>query len=225
MQERTVDSARAGAGRGCLGALPLIALALQGCAPTSQQAVVTDPGPAQPALETVPYQEILAPVPIRVRFPVRYGVEDVILYYRTFGERTWNALKLLRSGQTWHGAIGCLEVSTITGYLQFFLQGQDPGGHVVVATGTPSWPHVVQIASRLAYGPTSLPGDPPTWRCVDPADCPPGFPGCPSYVPRRPACESNADCANGDYCAWDGYCDSVTPVFAVPVVAQGAVSR
>ena len=106
MQERTVDSARAGAGRGCLGALPLIALVLQGCAPTSQQAVVTDPGPAQPALETVPYQEILAPVPIRVRFPVRYGVEDVILYYRTFGERTWNALRLLRSGQTWHGAIG-----------------------------------------------------------------------------------------------------------------------
>jgi hypothetical protein len=203
--------------------LALAGSLLQACAPREQQAVAVDPGPPQPTIETVPYQEILSPVPVRVRFPTRLGVDHVILYYRTFGERTWNALRLMRSGQTWYGAIGCLEVSTITGYLQFFLHGQDPNGNVVVATGTPSGPHVVQIASRLESGPTGLPGDPPTWRCVDPADCPPGFAGCPSYVPRRPECWTNADCPQGDYCAWDGYCDSVTPIFAVPVAAQAPV--
>jgi hypothetical protein len=218
MQARTGDSTGRWASRVLVAALGLAA-----CVPVGQQTIASDPGPQHPAIETVAFQEILSPVPVRLRLPARLGVEQVVLYYRTFGERTWNALRLMRSGQTWYGSIGCLEVSTITGYLQFFLQGQDPKGRVIIATGMPSQPHLVQIAARLESGPTALPGDPPTWRCVDPADCPPGFAGCPSYVPRRPPCATNADCRAGDYCAWDGYCDSITPVFQVPIAAHTPV--
>jgi len=171
-------------------------------------------GPENPALETVPYQQILTPVPVRVSLPVRLGVEHVTLFYRTFGAREWGGLELARYGQTWAGAVNCLEVSTITGNLQFFLHGYDLSGKLVASSGAPGTPHVVAIVHRLPQGPIGLSGDPPLMACPDPADCPPGFPGCPHYVQRRPPCYSNDDCADGDYCAWDGYCDSVTPEFA-----------
>jgi hypothetical protein len=173
-----------------------------------------DPGPPQPIVETVPYQEILTPVPVRARIPARLGVENVLMYYRTFGTREWSTLPLGRYGQTWQGVVDCLEVSTITGPLQFFMHWRDGAGGLVADAGSPHSPFRVDVVYRSPYGPTALAGEPPPWRCADPADCPPGLSGCPLSVPKRPACRTDDDCGSEDYCAWDGYCDAVTPVFA-----------
>lgn len=197
---------------GMRGLALLLALTAAACAAAPPGPV--DPGPPQPIVETVPYQEILTPVPVRARIPARLGVDNVLLYYRTFGTRVWTLLELGRSGQTWQGTIDCLEVSTITGPLQFFLQWRDREDRLVAATGSPSYPYRVDVVYRSAQGPTALAGEPPPWRCADPADCPPGLAGCPQYVPRRPACRSDEDCGSDDYCAWDGYCDAVTPELA-----------
>jgi hypothetical protein len=164
-----------------------------------------DPGPAEPSVEVVPEQEILTPVPVRARLPARLGVDSVALRYRTRGTRDWSSTELFRAGQTWSGEVPCREVSTITGDLQYYLVARNSGGRLIATSGTASWPHVTSIRYRLPSGARGLPGELPEWRCPDPADCPPGFPGCPSQELLRPACSSNGDCDRG-YCAWDGYC-------------------
>lgn len=201
-----------------LGASLVISVAA-GCASQQQPSQPADPGPPQPVIETVPFQEILTSVPVRASFPSRLGISHVMLYYRPYGERAWSSRELARSGQTWAGEISCYDVSTIAGYMQLFLQASDAGGRVIVATGSAAWPYVVSIVNRLASGPAWLPGASMPWRCIDPADCPSDFPGCPHRAPLRPPCASNGDCGEGEYCAWDGYCDAVNPVLAGPVVA------
>ena len=192
----------------------VLVLVASGCSSRLNQAEAPDPGPPKPLVETVPYQEILTPVPVRVGLPAKIGIEQVVMLYRTFGTRDWSSRPLERHGQYWHGAVDCLEVSTITGDLQFFLVGEDANGRVVAANGSPAWPFVVPIVYRAPQGPTALTGEAPPLRCADPADCPPHFPGCKPYVPQRTPCATSDDCAEGDYCAWDGYCDAVVPIIA-----------
>ena len=193
-----------------------LAMCVAGCSATGNAPKVPGPAPSQPQVETVAYQEILTPVPVRVGLPESIaGIEHLVMLYRTFGTREWTSIELARNGYFWHGAVDCLEVSTITGDLQFFLVGQNANGQVVAANGSPAWPFVVPIVYRAPAGPTALTGEQPPTRCADPADCPPGFPGCKHYEPRRPPCRGDADCAEGDYCAWDGYCDAVVPVISM----------
>src|SRR5439155_18450341 len=105
------------------------------------------------------------------------------------------------------GAVSCRDVSTVTGDTRYFFLALDADGEPIVGSGSPEWPHVVTIVSKLPDGPQSLAGERPVLRCHDPADCPPDFPGCPAYAVLRPACHTDDDCANGR-CAWDGHCDS-----------------
>ena len=178
-----------------------------GCGPVNGAAPVTEPGPRTPIVEQIREQEILTPVPVRLRLPSWIGAERVLVHYRSFGSQEWSALELARRGQTWDGAVPCLEVSTITGDLQYYLTAYDDDDRLVLSTGTESWPHLVSVHYRLDGGPRGLPGAPSPLRCPDPADCPPDFPGCPATVLARAPCDDDAHCPNGQGCNWDGYCD------------------
>lgn len=192
------------------GALAL----LSGCANEAQTPV--DPGPPAPVVEYVTRQEILTPLPLRVRLPARYGAENVLVFYHTWGSREWGVLPLARAGQTWSGEVSCREVSTVTGDTRYFFLALDAAGEPVVGSGSPEWPHVATIVGKLPGGPRSLSGEARPSRCHDPADCPPDFPGCPAYTFLRPACQSDVDCLGGGHCAWDGYCN------AAPVASRQA---
>jgi hypothetical protein len=172
--------------------------------------VSADQGPPQPIVEYVTQQEILTPLPLRVRLPARYGAESVIVLYQTWGSRDWSMMELERAGQSWSGAVTCREVSTVTGNTRYFFLALNAEGQVVVGSGSPEWPHVATIVSSLPGGPQALPHEPEPVRCHDVADCPPDFPGCPAYALLRPPCSSDVDCQNGDRCAWDGYCGAPT---------------
>jgi hypothetical protein len=183
-------------------------LLLLACAPAP---AAPEPGPPAPEVDYVMRQEILTPLPLRVRLPSRYGAERVLVFFHTWGSRDWNMIELARAGQTWRGEVSCREVSTVTGDTRYFFVALDPDGEIVAGSGTPEWPHVATIVGALPDGPQSIPGQAPPMRCHDPADCPPDFPGCPMYAFRRPECRSDADCAEGDRCAWDGYCGAPSP--------------
>jgi hypothetical protein len=185
-----------------------LAVALAACTSGRPAATPGDQGPPLPVVEYVTHQEILTPLPLRVRLPSRYGVERVLVFVHTWGSRRWSTLELARAGQTWAGEVSCRAVSTVTGETSYFFVALDPEGEVVVESGTPEWPHVATVVGKLADGPRGLPGEDAPARCHDPADCPPDFIGCPAYTFLRPACRSNVDCVNGGRCAWDGYCDA-----------------
>jgi len=191
-----------------------IALALVGssCSSSPKTAVSVEPDPPVPVVEYVTRQEILTPLPLRVRLPARYGAERVLVFVHTWGSRSWAMLELARSGQSWTGEVSCRDVSTVTGDTRYFFLALDASGQVVVGSGSPEWPHVATIVGSLPDGPQKLAGEYPPMRCHDPADCPPDFPGCPPYAVLRPACSSDGDCSNDARCEWDGYCG--TPSYA-----------
>jgi len=193
-----------------LSGLPLVT----GCRPAETYAVVV-PEPAQPMVEYVTEQEILTPLPLRVRLPARYGAERVLVFFQTWGSRHWDTLELGRVGQTWTGEVSCREVSTVTGDTRYYFLAVDAENHPVIGSGWPEWPHVATVVSKLALGPQSLSGTAPPNRCHDPADCPPDFIGCPAYAVRRPACYADADCRTGERCNWDGYCSEANEVAEV----------
>ncbi len=168
---------------------------------------VAEGEPAAPVVEYVTHQEILTPLPLRVRLPARYGAERVLVFFRTWGSRDWNTLELARAGQTWAGEVSCREVSTVTGDTRYFFLDLDPEGEAVSGSGSAEWPHVATVVGSLEGGAQALQGAPRPARCHDPSDCPPDFPGCPGYAVRRPTCRTNADCEES-VCEWDGYCGS-----------------
>jgi hypothetical protein len=183
----------------------LFVVSLSACAST--QEVARDPGPAYPLVETVREQEILTPVPMRVSLPASLGADSVAVRFRTRGTRQWSARELYRVGQTWRGEVPCLEVSTITGDLQYYLVALDEKGHLVASSGSQNDPHTTTIYNHLSHGARSLPNAPTPWRCPDPADCPPDFPGCNAPPPLRTPCSTDNDCGDGR-CEWDGYCEA-----------------
>jgi hypothetical protein len=177
------------------------------CEPPTSPPVAFEPAPASPTVEYVRVQEILTPLPLRVRLPSRYGAERVLVLYRTWGSLGWDELELAREGQTWSGEISCRDVSTVTGDTRYFFVALNAQGEEVIGSGWPEWPHVATVVRSLPDGPQSLPGFGAA-RCHDPADCPPDFLGCPAYALVRPPCASSSDCRRGATCAWDGYCDA-----------------
>jgi hypothetical protein len=178
------------------------------CSSVEGPAAPTDPGPAQPIVEVVSEQEILTPLPLRVRLPASYGASYVLALVRTYGSLDWEITELARNGQTWSGEVSCRQVSTVTGDTKYFFLALDTQGEVVASSGSPDWPHVATVVTALPEGPQALAGEPPPKRCHDVATCPPDFPGCPAYTFLRPACSAHEQCASGR-CEWDGYCEAV----------------
>ena len=182
----------------------LLAVATASCATTGG---VQEPGPAVPTVEYVTRQEILTPLPLRVRMPAASGTEHVVVLVRTWGSRGWHPMELARSGQTWAGEVSCREVSTVTGDTKYFFVALDADGNPVGGSGSPEWPHVATVVGALPDGAQSLPGGVIPMRCHDPADCPPDFPGCPAYDVRRRSCRTDNDCSEVQRCGWDAYCE------------------
>ncbi len=178
---------------------------MAGCATTSAS---TDVGPAVPVVEYVRQQEILTPLPLRVRLPAATGAEHVVVLFRTWGSKGWHPMELARAGQTWSGEISCREVSTVTGDTRYFFLALDGDGNPVGGSGSPDWPHVATIVGSLPEGAQSLAGASIPLRCHDPSDCPPDFPGCPAYAMKRNACRADRDCSDERACGWDGYCEA-----------------
>jgi len=154
-------------------------------------------------LEQKSERGILTPVPITIVLPDRLPARRVLVHYRIHGSAEWVTLELLRVGRRWSGAIPCLEVSTITGDIRYYVRVHDARGAVIAYSGSRAQPYRVAIVhdslrpgARLEAG-----------RCPDPADCPPGLPGCPSERVERIPCESDADCEGGLSCGWDGFCE------------------
>jgi len=158
-----------------------------------------------PVVERVAEQGILTPVPIRIRFPPAILPARVLVHLRAFGAKEWSTLELKRSGQAWQGEIPCLEVSTITGVLRYYIRAYDEDGAVIATSGSRENPYRVLIKKT---GASSLGGAAAPKKCPDPADCPRGLPGCGSEPVERVPCRRDTDCEGGLLCGFDGFCEA-----------------
>jgi len=177
---------------------------------SAQDAPVQSGGPQifhLPVLERKAEQGILTPVPINVELPVELGLRArrVLVHYRVWGDPDWTALELRRSGKTWSGSIPCLEVSTITGDVRYYIRVYDADGHAFASAGSRVKPFRVTVK----HDTTLAAGGRKKARCPDPSDCPRGLPGCPSEKVKRIPCKSDRDCEGGASCSWQGYCETI----------------
>lgn len=164
----------------------------------------------EPALLHVPVakrkaeQGILTPIPISVELPPALPASRVLVHYRVHGSKEFATLELRRaSGHVFRGEIPCLEVSTITGDVRYYIRVHDRDGAVIAFSGSRAKPYVVSVIHEslrpdLAKSPA---------RCPDPTDCPPGLPGCGSEPIELIPCKADRDCEHGMTCSWQGYCE------------------
>lgn len=149
-------------------------------------------------------QGILTPIPIEVSVPDDVAAARVLAHYKIRGVPDWTTLELVETEGKWQGAIPCLEVSTITGDVAYYIRVHDRDGNVVAYSGTRHTPYRVLIVHDSARTEATL--DRPS--CPDPADCPRGLPGCPSEIVEKVPCASDSDCEGDASCGWDGYCEA-----------------
>jgi hypothetical protein len=160
-----------------------------------------------PALERQAEQGILRPVPIRTELPrdIAVRARRVLVHYRLWGDPDWTTLELRRSGARYQGAIPCLEISTVTGDLKYYIRVHDGAGRVIATGASRAKPYRVSIK----HDTTLEPGAENRAKCPDPADCPRGLPGCPSERVVEIACQTDRDCEGGSTCSWRGFCERI----------------
>ena len=164
-----------------------------------------------PVLERKAEQGILRPVPLSVELPVDLALRArrVLVHYRLWGNPDWTTIELRRNGPKHEGAIPCLEVSTVTGDLRYYVRVHDAEGRVIATAGSLAKPFVVAIKHETALAAEGK-AAPRAAKCPDPADCPRGLPGCPSEQVVRIKCTTDNDCVNGMTCGFQGWCEKTT---------------
>ena len=160
-----------------------------------------------PTLERKAEQGILRAVPISTELPIEIALRArrVLVHYRLWGDPDWTALELRRSGAKYEGAIPCLEISTVTGDLRYYIRVHDAEGRVIATGASRARPYLVTIKHDTMIEPGESKGA----KCPDPADCPAGLLGCPSERVVEIACQSDADCEGGATCSWRGFCERI----------------
>jgi hypothetical protein len=158
-----------------------------------------------PLLERHVEQGILRPVPISVTLPsdVALRARRVLVHYRLWGEPDWTTLEMRRTEKAFEGAVPCMEVSTVTGDLKYYIRVHDADGRVIATGASLAKPYRVTIK----HDSTLAPGQARVERCPDPTDCPVGLLGCPSERVVDIPCQSDRDCEHGMTCSWRGFCE------------------
>lgn len=156
-------------------------------------------------------QTINTPVPIYIEVPEEVTVEKVQLKYKPFGATKWNTVEMNRIGKGWGGMIPC-EDTRATGDVKYYIVVTDEGGEQLKA-GSQKEPHRVAIKREIEGDEPSYPGKKPPAQCEDPANCPPGLPGCPSGKGEKrgekgwgSTCDADQECQAGLICQ-NGQCE------------------
>lgn len=147
-------------------------------------------------------QGILTPVAVTLEVPADLPARRVLLHYHVFGAAEWRTLELRREAHRYRGAIPCLEVSEMTSEIRYYIRVHDAAGAVIAFGATRASPYRVAIHHPSAR-PDLASG---SSKCPDPAECPPGLPGCPSAEVERIPCSRDSDCEGALTCGWDQFC-------------------
>ena len=150
--------------------------------------------------QPVTQQLRLVPVPIFVETNPSVRVGQVLLFYRTLGERIFQQVLMNMHGRGYAATIGCDVLQTFdpTG-IEYYVAVFDRKNQLLGTTGTEAQPHRVAIVQSLSATAPSLPDEPPPVKCVE--ECPPWNPGCNDACENMGSlCDMSSDCCAGLVC-------------------------
>ena len=165
--------------------------------------------PAQQAVQT--------PVPIYVELMEGVNADKVLLRFKPAGSDQWKSATMLKVGNGFGVEIGCDDVGTGEGKVEYFIQALDANGDLVGSSARQAKPHVVPLVKKIQGRAPRYPDRPPPKRCstgapaapvtplqLSETDCPPGIAGCKAEE-KEQACMINDDCLGNQTCV-SGYC-------------------
>jgi hypothetical protein len=172
---------------------------------------LTHTPPAQQAVQT--------PVPIYVELMEGVNADKVLLRFKPAGSDQWKSATMLKVGNGFGVEIGCEDVGTGEGKVEYFIQALDTNGDLVGSSGRQAKPHVVPLVKKIQGRAPRYPDRPPPKRCstggapvaaaplqLSETDCPPGIAGCKAQE-KAQACMINDDCLGNQTCV-SGYCQA-----------------
>jgi hypothetical protein len=191
--------------------LPTGETPLPGIAPAEEEdnAGLIHTPPAQQAVQT--------PVPIYVELMEGVNADKVLLRFKPAGSDQWKSSTMLKVGNGFGVEIGCDDVGTGEGKVEYFIQALDANGDLVGSSAKQAKPHVVPLVKKLQGRAPRYPDRPPPKRCsaggaaaplapisLSESDCPPGIAGCKGEE-KEQSCMINDDCLGNQTCV-SGYC-------------------
>ncbi len=161
------------------------------------------PGPATMQLlqhTQVTQQVRLTPIPIFARVNPNVQVGQVILFYRTIGERIYQQVPMQPRGSGYSAMIGCDVLQTFdpTG-IEYYIAVLDTANRLLGTSGNEAQPHQTSIVQTLTVPPPALPNESPPGVCRE--ECPPWNPDCNSACKQfGDLCDSDSECCSGLAC-------------------------
>ena len=154
----------------------------------------------------VTQQKRMVPIPFYVQTNPSKDVQQVVLYYRTIGERIFQQMPLSNNGQAWVGTIGCdvLTVLDPTG-LDYYIAALDATNQLLATAGSEAQPFQISVVDIVTTPPPPPPGEAAPEACQE--ECPPWDPACnENCVQYADVCSDEEPCCKGLVCM-DGVCE------------------
>ena len=186
---------------GCGGAAPQPQPAYPQPQPAYPQPQPPGPATMQLLQHTQVTQQIrLTPIPIFARVNPNVQAGQVILFYRTIGERIYQQVPMQPKGSGYYAMIGCDVLQTFdpTG-IEYYIAVLDTANRLLGTSGTEAQPHQTSIVQTLTVPPPALPNETPPGACRE--ECPPWNPDCNSACKQfGDLCDSDSECCSGLVC-------------------------
>ncbi|MDJ0763109.1 MAG: hypothetical protein QNJ97_08990 [Myxococcota bacterium] len=173
-------------------ALPPVGVPPAGPAPVEQTGLMRH--------QPVTQQVRLSPVPIYVEVNPSVEVGQVILYYRTLGERIFQQVPMTPRFNGYAATIGCDVMQTFDpSGIEYYVGVLNEDEQLLGTVGSEAQPYTVAIVDTLSVPPPSIPNEAPPARCIE--ECPPWNPDCNKTCKMfGDLCDSSSECCSGMVC-------------------------
>ncbi|HUT76591.1 MAG TPA: hypothetical protein VM285_02835, partial [Polyangia bacterium] len=197
------------------------------------QPVYPQPQPQpQPQMQLIRHTPVtqqvrMVPVPIYLDVNPAVSVGQVLLFYRTTGERIFQQVPMQQHLTGWAATIGCDVLQTFdpTG-IEYYAAVLDPANRLLGTEAAEAQPHQVTIVGMLTVPPPTLPNEAPPTACQE--ECPPWNPDCNSACKKfGDLCDSDSECCAGMACVHEmctetdgeggGPAGDIDPIVRIPV--------
>jgi hypothetical protein len=175
--------------------------------PTYPQPQPTYPQPQPPSAASqimrhtpLTQQARMVPIPVFTEVNPNVTVGQIVLFYRTTGERIYQQVQMQKSGAGYAATIGCDVLTTLEPIgIEYYIAVLDPASKLLGTAGTEAQPYQISIVDTLTVVPPSIPNEPPPSACV--AECPPWNPECNKGCKQLgDMCDNSGECCSGMTC-------------------------